>query len=539
MNTALFEIKTKFMEGDTFASFFRTATVAAKGLGDNLDVVKAGLVGITAGGVIGGIRGLSGAMSGLALSSTVASAAMAPLLAAAGAAAAIGYGIGKFISYANNTNGEQDVARLRAQRSEIEKYNAELDDKIKAQSPKQFDPLSGAESPEAAKKAAAERMKILESEMGYRLAKMKTEMERAKGYSDLTDELVKKSYEDKRYSAQQYYDYVTAKARWEYEITQNFLTEKERGIKEELFMTTELAQQNKLLADLEGVRQERNKAAQDEAKATGQAMIRLQEDQKKAIEDANKALEKRIKDEFDASEEIRKHTEATKLLNLEEQNALGIGTDSFDLRKKEITETSKLIGLQNELAKAQQSAGAKQIAILQTQITAQETLVKRINEEVNLMNRKGELTGAIVGYNGDTPIYADEYQKQQAANRYVTNAELLGTNAAKPSTPPTNGGAYQFNMINSGFSLGTFTLDGTKAAGGPVQPFSTYLVGERGPEILTMGSSGGNITPNSAIGGNTFTGDVHITVNAGTTSDPKQLARQIYGELQQLSTRYR
>ena len=40
---------------------------------------------------------------------------------------------------------------------------------------------------------------------------------------------------------------------------------------------------------------------------------------------------------------------------------------------------------------------------------------------------------------------------------------------------------------------------GQRAAGGPVSAGSTYLVGERGPELLTMGNQGGNITPNSAL----------------------------------------
>ncbi len=42
---------------------------------------------------------------------------------------------------------------------------------------------------------------------------------------------------------------------------------------------------------------------------------------------------------------------------------------------------------------------------------------------------------------------------------------------------------------------------GGRALGGPVEPGSTYLVGERGPELLTMGGQGGTVTPNSSLGG--------------------------------------
>jgi phage-related minor tail protein len=43
----------------------------------------------------------------------------------------------------------------------------------------------------------------------------------------------------------------------------------------------------------------------------------------------------------------------------------------------------------------------------------------------------------------------------------------------------------------------------------------SYLVGERGPELFTPGTSG-NITPNGAMGGNTIT----VNVNGG---DPNQV----------------
>ena len=54
-------------------------------------------------------------------------------------------------------------------------------------------------------------------------------------------------------------------------------------------------------------------------------------------------------------------------------------------------------------------------------------------------------------------------------------------------------------------------VQGRRALGGPVSPGSTYLVGERGPELLTMGSSGGHITPNSAISGGGG-GNIQVTV---------------------------
>lgn len=57
-------------------------------------------------------------------------------------------------------------------------------------------------------------------------------------------------------------------------------------------------------------------------------------------------------------------------------------------------------------------------------------------------------------------------------------------------------------FLTDSFSLGSL-FGGGKAVGGPVSPGTTYLVGERGPELLHMGSSGGTITPNHKLGAST------------------------------------
>ena len=63
---------------------------------------------------------------------------------------------------------------------------------------------------------------------------------------------------------------------------------------------------------------------------------------------------------------------------------------------------------------------------------------------------------------------------------------------------------------------------GGKAAGGPVNAGTTYLVGERGPELFTPSGSG-SIIPNHKLGGGG--GSVNITVNGAI--DPESTARQI------------
>lgn len=56
-----------------------------------------------------------------------------------------------------------------------------------------------------------------------------------------------------------------------------------------------------------------------------------------------------------------------------------------------------------------------------------------------------------------------------------------------------------------------------KATGGPVMRGSTYLVGEKGPELFTASNSG-NITPNHKLGGNT---QVNIYTQPGETAETR------------------
>ena len=79
--------------------------------------------------------------------------------------------------------------------------------------------------------------------------------------------------------------------------------------------------------------------------------------------------------------------------------------------------------------------------------------------------------------------------------------------------------------------LNAMRFRGARAAGGPVAPGGSYLVGERGPELFTPSSSG-NITPNDALSG------ANITVNV-QGADPNEVVRALqaytrtYGKLPQ------
>jgi len=54
-----------------------------------------------------------------------------------------------------------------------------------------------------------------------------------------------------------------------------------------------------------------------------------------------------------------------------------------------------------------------------------------------------------------------------------------------------------------------------QALGGPVKAGGTFLVGEKGPELLTLGRMSGTITPNNQLGGTNQT--INITTGVQST----------------------
>jgi tape measure domain-containing protein len=67
---------------------------------------------------------------------------------------------------------------------------------------------------------------------------------------------------------------------------------------------------------------------------------------------------------------------------------------------------------------------------------------------------------------------------------------------------------------------------GARATGGPVASGSTYLVGERGPELFTP-SRGGSIIPNNALGGGSTSVVVNVDANGSSVQGDQGQSRQL------------
>lgn len=82
----------------------------------------------------------------------------------------------------------------------------------------------------------------------------------------------------------------------------------------------------------------------------------------------------------------------------------------------------------------------------------------------------------------------------------------------------------------SGFLGGIF--GGKRADGGPISAGRTYLVGERGPELIVPQSSG-TVIPNHALGGSGVT--VHQTINVAGGANPATIRQEVAKLLPQIA----
>lgn len=119
---------------------------------------------------------------------------------------------------------------------------------------------------------------------------------------------------------------------------------------------------------------------------------------------------------------------------------------------------------------------------------------------------EGKLTGKQLarGLNSSNP----DVRAQAEQTRDILEAELaeLRGDAAQAGSQAATAYARAFlrnfhlKIPNNVFRPGGKVLDGGRADGGPVSAGGTYLVGERGPELLHMGRNSGSVTPNHAMG---------------------------------------
>ena len=167
------------------------------------------------------------------------------------------------------------------------------------------------------------------------------------------------------------------------------------------------------------------------------------------------------------------------------------------------------------LDKATEALGKMEAAAAEAFATgAYDDLVTYNEKAAEFMEILAEISGQMDGISSKEILIRFQTQGPAAAlelaGYLARGAEYGGLSAAD---------ALGLAGISTGSNNVNGRFRGARAAGGPVAPGGSYLVGERGPELFTPGTSG-NITPNGAMGGANIT----VNVNGG---DPNSIVRAL------------
>jgi hypothetical protein len=108
-----------------------------------------------------------------------------------------------------------------------------------------------------------------------------------------------------------------------------------------------------------------------------------------------------------------------------------------------------------------------------------------------------------------TKIVSDSYAAAMGAYKALAGIPIIG---------PALGAGAAALILGAGVSFAARSLAG-RALGGQVRDGESYVVGERGPEVLTMNGGGGRIIPNEKLrngGGKTVNQQANITFQVNT-----------------------
>lgn len=163
---------------------------------------------------------------------------------------------------------------------------------------------------------------------------------------------------------------------------------------------------------------------------------------------------------------------------------------------------------------------------------------KLLEFEDQLLKGKSESTKAAyrIGVN-----FANEERRENArkiiSSSYTAAMGAYESLAPIPIVGPALGAAAAGTILAAGVSFAAKSLAG-RALGGQVRPGESYVVGERGPEVLTMGNTVGKITTNESLrnsgqqgagGGNIA--NVSFNINANDTKGFDRLLDSRRGQI--------
>ena len=220
-------------------------------------------------------------------------------------------------------------------------------------------------------------------------------------------------------------------------------------------------------------------------KAKGKSLTKDFEKQKKLLEEQNEKLEESIKKAQMKTDEAR---------------------NEFDLQKK--------------IGEIEEKFGETEAKILKDLIKQNEELKKQENQIKKNKEAAEELKEKFTQIGEDIEQgIVDNLTDAVMGTQSLADAAINVLNQLKRKLIEV---AIQQAVSGIGGKIGGFlgkVFGGGKASGGPVAANKSFVVGEKGPEILTMGSSRGFITPNNKLGGgDNTTNIVNVSVDANDSA---------------------
>jgi len=229
----------------------------------------------------------------------------------------------------------------------------------------------------------------------------------------------------------------------------------------------------------------------------------------KAIEDQRKAEEKAAADKKKADEDeaFRK-----RVINLGVQKTIQLRRQAEREAERERREAEAQADQERaERLKIQQMMDQEAVKsrenVNNALLSMEDKLLKNKTEKqkagfrfsVNMMNQeKRENAGRIL---------SDSYVAAMGAYKALAGIPFIG---------PVLGAGAAATILAAGVSFATQSLAG-RALGGQVRGGESYVVGERGPEVLTMGSSG-RIIPNDKLSAPSQTNNQNVSVSFNITA---------------------
>lgn len=187
--------------------------------------------------------------------------------------------------------------------------------------------------------------------------------------------------------------------------------------------------------------------------------------------------------------------------------------------------------IRQAIARLGEGAGEAEIQQVRSLIQERNRLVEVNRQEVQEIQQVSQAYGEVGGAIGSAINGAISNTQNLRESLLDTLAVLIQMAIQWRTVQQFGSGSPQTSFINS---LVGSLFGGFRAEGGDVDPWKTYVVGEKGPELLKMGGSGGSVVSNGdAFGGKELVFNVNVSGARGNMEIKEMVQKGVQTGIQQ------